>query len=439
MNNSELNKSIKIFGEFVEGLRDSNADEEMPESGSVFTWSRENFGTLSIWGETAAQYRHCVNSIYRAVNGKGQERLSEREIERILQEISLETLDVNGQSPQTDFSKRLAQNLQNLKQRLTKDPISWDIYIGVEGFALKQSCFLFGKVRFLPGEKSTLRELRHRVYAILMRSSNDSIGKKFFCKMARQDVDEHFKGNTIAHLQVNAVDKEAAQMLAQRELTLTLDVLNFYTTFIHPRGTRVRVHLPGQTVFQKHTLALLFDNDGSGNLERGMAGPMDRFVVAALNGGQGLAVGAIRASRILAQEKHNDIEERIVAALRFAGRACVDETREQSFLSFAIAIESLLGDKNSQGEITYKLATRGAHLLGANAEKRGQIRDDLKRLYGVRSKIVHRGSLEVTDLELGQIRNYARYALVSVLTNKEFDHLSSDQQFIAWFEAKMLA
>ena len=442
MNNAEINKIVKRFGLFVGSIPESNNDnddEQMPNWRSVAVWSRADFGTLKIWGDSLKEYQQCVELLYRAVNGKGEEHLSEREIERILQEITLETLDTNDKFPGTTFPDRLKQNLLGLKDRLTKKPLSWDVYFAVEGFDLTESCFVFGKVKFLAGEKATLRDIRHRIYRIILQGSNSPQDKRFFCKDARQDVDEHYKGKTIAHIKVNAVDQEAAQGVAQRELKLTLDVLNLQTTFVHPYGTRVRVYLPGQAVFRQQALHLLFDNSGNIGMQHELTGPMDNFRVASLNGDTAVAFGITQASRILSLDKRSVIEERIVAAMRFAGRACADETREQAFLNFAIAIESLLGDKDSQGEITYKLAMRCAHLLSSDIEKRRQIRDSLKKLYGVRSKIVHRGSLEVTDSQLGTIRTFARHALVKVLKSEDIRDLKTDDEFIQWFEEKMLA
>jgi hypothetical protein len=40
---------------------------------------------------------------------------------------------------------------------------------------------------------------------------------------------------------------------------------------------------------------------------------------------------------------------------------------------------------------------------------------DMKRLYGIRSKIVHSGSVDVGEDQLSEIRYYTRFALLTVL------------------------
>jgi hypothetical protein len=53
-----------------------------------------------------------------------------------------------------------------------------------------------------------------------------------------------------------------------------------------------------------------------------------------------------------------------------------------------ICLESLLGDDSPQ-ELTYKLRLRAALLLGKSIEERQKIREDVGRLYDLRSKVVH--------------------------------------------------
>lgn len=103
-----------------------------------------------------------------------------------------------------------------------------------------------------------------------------------------------------------------------------------------------------------------------------LAGPFSNFsmskeAIVALK-----PYGWERASQILAKEKRTEMEDRILAAMRWAGRATVTEMRdkdkkgtflvaEQAFLLYAIALESLLLKKDT--ELSYRLSLRGAHLL----------------------------------------------------------------------------
>jgi hypothetical protein len=75
-----------------------------------------------------------------------------------------------------------------------------------------------------------------------------------------------------------------------------------------------------------------------------------------------------------------------------------------AFVQTAVAMEILLGDKRTSdligiGEL---LSNRCAYLIGASYNQRQEILDELKKIYDVRSQIVHRGKsrLKHTEREL---------------------------------------
>jgi hypothetical protein len=60
----------------------------------------------------------------------------------------------------------------------------------------------------------------------------------------------------------------------------------------------------------------------------------------------------------------------------------------------AICLEALLGGK-SQGDLTHKLATRAAILLGGTLEERRATQRQIRDFYGLRSRIVHGNTSEI--------------------------------------------
>ena len=62
---------------------------------------------------------------------------------------------------------------------------------------------------------------------------------------------------------------------------------------------------------------------------------------------------------------------------------------EDRVLDIAVALEVLYG--LDSGELTHKLSTRAAHLLGREPERRVEVFEAVGRLYGARSRIVHGG------------------------------------------------
>ncbi len=72
-----------------------------------------------------------------------------------------------------------------------------------------------------------------------------------------------------------------------------------------------------------------------------------------------------------------------------------------SFVQTVVALEILLGEKavSDQIGIGELLGNRCAYLIGKSHSQRSEILDDFKEIYGIRSKIVHRGKSRLTYRE----------------------------------------
>jgi hypothetical protein len=131
------------------------------------------------------------------------------------------------------------------------------------------------------------------------------------------------------------------------------------------------------------------------------------------------------------------IGQRILRAVHWYGRAVDAESMEERFVSLCIAIESLLigiqGNINdiNNGSITQNLGERCAYLLGHDFEQRKTIYRDIKRLYGIRSKIVHDGS-SVQLVDLSKIGYYAFRVIVAYMDL----NLSTFDEFAQWLLAQ---
>ncbi len=95
----------------------------------------------------------------------------------------------------------------------------------------------------------------------------------------------------------------------------------------------------------------------------------------------------------------------------------VERKRELAFLLFAIALETSVLPRQGQ-RLSYRLRRRVARLLDKRAGRRKEIEDMAKTLYNVRSKIVHSGSYEVTDNDLGTLRSLTTAVLVRLLRQR---------------------
>ncbi len=101
---------------------------------------------------------------------------------------------------------------------------------------------------------------------------------------------------------------------------------------------------------------------------------------------EGDQVPAFQSFWMTFSDRHHTLR-RPAAALHRFNLGCERVAIEDRIVDYAIAIEALLLDGHS--ELSWRLQLRGAALLGADGKERLAVRDRLKLLYDVRSKIVH--------------------------------------------------
>ena len=97
-------------------------------------------------------------------------------------------------------------------------------------------------------------------------------------------------------------------------------------------------------------------------------------------------------------------EERILSAALWSFEARIDSSPTSSFIKTCIALEALLGEDSDRSNLTDKLAIKYSYLLGRNAQERKKIEADFKKIYHLRSKLVHGSLKNSTPLERSLIK-----------------------------------
>lgn len=223
--------------------------------------------------------------------------------------------------------------------------------------------------------------------------------------------------------------------MAERRLRLAIDVINFFADLTRDK---TRLFLPGDAGPSLRFALRIPPSGSTADFARVQAGPIAPFSFAQIPPAMTNLLELRKISGWLAKSRPSDLEDRILSALQWAGRAAAEERREESFLLYAISLESLLVGGKTHTEIIERLALRGAHLLAGDRKDRENVYKELKVLYGIRSKIVHSGSLEVTQDELARIAAIVRGALVTVLHMSPLAEMKEESQFEDWFKDQLL-
>ncbi len=140
-------------------------------------------------------------------------------------------------------------------------------------------------------------------------------------------------------------------------------------------------------------------------------------------------------------QSNDDVAKRIQRAVTWYSKAVDADTLEERFVNLAIALESLLigeeqGPYATTGSTSQTLGERVAFLLGDSFENRIQKLRETKRLYSLRSAIVHRGE-PITKEDLSEMDKLVKQVTLTFIKH-DFKDWPAFREWMARqkFEAK---
>jgi len=119
----------------------------------------------------------------------------------------------------------------------------------------------------------------------------------------------------------------------------------------------------------------------------------------------------------------NSLERRIIRSVEWAAQALVDPNPASAFIKAATSLEVLFS-ATEKGVITPSIMAQisecCAHILGDTPESCVRIEANVKRLYGIRSGVVHSGKDVVPEEDLATFIEIARSAAIELLSNSKY-------------------
>jgi hypothetical protein len=240
-------------------------------------------------------------------------------------------------------------------------------------------------------------------------------------------------GQHVGVVTVKAQDFAAAQVMAARRVEWAVDLVNCFADLIpYNYGW---MYLAGEAGKARQVTPMI-NAKGDFVLPGKHLLPFGQFSWRNLERATSLKK-TFDQLHVLASTAHRkSLGAAVVTSAAWCGRGTVERRRNQAFLLFAIALETLLLAGNDREEISYRFRVRGAHLLSADGNQR-QLADELKHLYNVRSKIAHAGSYDVRDDDLSRIRTLAKKAVFQVLDRPDLHGLKEDA-IGRWLDSQVL-
>lgn len=133
-----------------------------------------------------------------------------------------------------------------------------------------------------------------------------------------------------------------------------------------------------------------------------------------------------RPAKLITCSADNKYANIIKTAIEWAFEASSNENETIAFIQTCIGLEAILGDDSDRESLTATLADRCAYLIGTDIEGRGKIKDNFKKLYNLRSKLVHGRTVRLRDEDKGFL-NLGK-SILDYVISKEIKNLNIDNK-----------
>lgn len=397
--------------------------EEMSTDGSLrdeqmaTVWWREGQGSLQFDQEEANRYRELLRGAQRVL--APHDDLSRTTIDKTLQDAMFDVARVMRENPE-----RLAEQVDlatdMAKERLGGRLEHYECWIEVHGFDPASLPSKFGSMRFEPFGEAHLDQLD-----VVDQATNAPIPQANARHMLGPDL--LYEGRVIAIQLVRARDAKAAIGLATREVTATLDCLNCFSEIIPYNRAMLRVATSlrptGSAIRFAYTDAGPFRNSPKSAIPWEYS--MERLWE--LNGFAGKTLR--RLDELLGRSKRSEVEELLIRAARWVGRASAADTAEYDFLYTAIAVDCMMKPVSSEDKT---LLNRVKRLLADFSDIA-----EIDRLWQLRNDLVHDGRLEVPEIDKRILHGIALNLLGRLLANDELKRIESLADLDKYFESQV--
>lgn len=134
---------------------------------------------------------------------------------------------------------------------------------------------------------------------------------------------------------------------------------------------------------------------------------------------------------MVSSENLNKFQKRILLAVEWLGQSIGDSSPQSSFLKAAISLEILFTYNEKiiiTPSILNQLSESVALIVGVNVEGKLELESRVKKLYSLRSAIVHSGKLNIQEAHRNELLQIARTVIRVLLTEGSYDNINSIEE-----------
>jgi hypothetical protein len=429
---ASLNEALQKVRELLGSLLVRTNPSGGPRLAGPTFW-RVDEGTLTLSEEEADEYAQCLQGLVAVVSRT--DAIGVRAVEELLQMALFSAFDIPGRRSH-DPEQRIQDALRELRRSLTAPLKRFRVFIRVDGLDTAGLPARVGTVEFAVFDESLMDQFRQ---AATLTTQSDEEKRNRLEPLNDLRSNAGLFGRTVAIAEVDALEWGGAHARALQSIRLVVDMINFFSDVI--RYNQAHLSLPGDGHKERRVIGqLLGGRDGwtGYSLPSEWVGGLGDLSLEKLRDPAARHYAAFAHLDGLLQRDHNALEDQLIASIQWAGRGTVAARREEAFLLYAIALESLVLADQDHLELGHRLRQRVAHLLGRTLEDRLRLQKTVGDLYGIRSRIVHSGEYQVSDADLGMMRWLCKASLLRACESEEIRDLSGTDELRQWFDKLLL-
>jgi len=241
---------------------------------------------------------------------------------------------------------------------------------------------------------------------------------------------------------VGAVEVEGEPIKAKEkamiEISQVLNVLRLYVRLFHFSSSEIQIRIiPEIMTGAKHPVII---NESKQKIVYSGGKPAGGMSYTINNENlKKMRKHSLRVINGLLTKKLSQFEREMLRAIKWYGNAVDMTDPVLKFLNYAIVLEVLLSKQqhDSDRSITDKLAEGAAFLWSKEYADRKKMKSMIKKLYDIRSAIVHRGKHLVEDKYIRQIEWIGLILILKLIKNQyKFD---KKDDLLDWIDKKRLS
>jgi len=202
------------------------------------------------------------------------------------------------------------------------------------------------------------------------------------------------------------------------------------------RRRKVGIGLSGEVLHGAREVACLSAAGESYHFAQHATGPREGMLINGLTRFTLESLGVFELADLLARENLSDFERRLLSGAHWFANALVQIERENELTSLVTVLETFLAPGESD-RIVNKIADGVAFVLTEDGGHRVKIRDRVRELYALRSKVSHGTPIPFTGDDLDELTSLAMSLLHRMIGLR--GKFASAKELNTWIETRKLS